>query len=216
MNERGKSDSPVVPANLPNKAMHVVAEAGEERGLAKGNTTDLTRPGRRAGPSVPSGLDRVREVARRDKEAQFTALLHHVDSNRLRAAYWAINPKAATGVDKVTWRDYGEDLGANLQNLLARVHSGTYRASPSRRAYISKPRRAQAPARHSDIGGQGPSACRRRGVERRLRSGLPRLLLRVPAGAQPARCVGCAGDRCLTEEGELGARRGHPRLFHQP
>ena len=138
MNERGKSDSPVVPANLPNKAMHVVAEAGEERGLAKGNTTDLTCPGRRAGPSVPSGLDRVREVARRDKEAQFTALLHHVDSNRLRAAYWAINPKAATGVDKVTWQDYGEDLGANLENLLARVHSGTYRASPSRRAYISK------------------------------------------------------------------------------
>jgi group II intron reverse transcriptase/maturase len=83
-------------------------------------------------------LDRVREVARRDKEAQFTALLHHVDSNRLRAAYWAINPKAATGVDKVTWQDYGEDLGANLENLLARVHSGTYRASPSRRAYISK------------------------------------------------------------------------------
>ena len=41
MNERGKSH--VVPTNLPNKAMRVVAEAGEERGLAKGNTTDLTR-----------------------------------------------------------------------------------------------------------------------------------------------------------------------------
>jgi group II intron reverse transcriptase/maturase len=80
----------------------------------------------------------VREVARRDKEAKFTALLHHVDLNRLRAAYWAINPKAATGVDKVTWDDYGKDLEANLSGLLARVHSGTYRASPSRRAYILK------------------------------------------------------------------------------
>jgi group II intron reverse transcriptase/maturase len=87
---------------------------------------------------VPNGLDRVREVARRDKEAKFTALLHHVDLNRLRAAYWAINPKAATGVDKVTWDDYGKDLEANLSDLLARVHSGTYRASPSRRAYILK------------------------------------------------------------------------------
>ena len=94
---------------------------------------------------MPSGLDRVREVARRDKEAQFTALLHHVDSNRRKAAYWAINPKAATGVDKVTWQDYGEDLGANLENLLARVHSGTYRASPSRRAYISKPNGRKRP-----------------------------------------------------------------------
>ena len=138
MNERGKSDSPVVPANPPNKATQVVAEVGEERGLAKGNMTAPTRPGHRAGQGVSNGLDRVREVARRDKEAKFTALLHHVDLNRLRAAYWAINPKAATGVDKVTWDDYGKDLEANLSGLLARVHSGTYRASPSRRAYILK------------------------------------------------------------------------------
>jgi RNA-directed DNA polymerase len=83
MNERGKSDSSVVPANSSNKATQVVAEAEEERGLAKGNTIDLTRPGHRAGQGVPNGLDRVREVARRDKEAKFTALLHHVDWVRL-------------------------------------------------------------------------------------------------------------------------------------
>jgi len=139
MNERGKSDSSVLPANPPNNTTtEVVAEAGEERGLAKGNTTDLTRPGPRAGQGVSSGLDRVREAARRDKDARFTALLHHVDLNRLASAYWAINPKAATGVDKVTWADYGTDLEANLSDLCARIHSGTYRASPSRRAYISK------------------------------------------------------------------------------
>jgi RNA-directed DNA polymerase len=138
MNERGKSDGPVVPANPPNKATEVAAEVGEERGLTEGNMIDLTRAGRSAGSSVSSGLDRVREVARKDKEAQFTALLHHVDVNRLWAAYWAINPKAATGVDQVAWQDYGQNLGANLKSLLARVHSGAYRASPSRRAYISK------------------------------------------------------------------------------
>jgi retron-type reverse transcriptase len=42
------------------------------------------------------------------------------------------------GVDRVAWQGYGENLGANLESLLARVHSGAYRASPSRRAYISK------------------------------------------------------------------------------
>ena len=101
MHESGKSDNPVVPTNPPNKAL--AAEAGEERGLAKGNTDDPTRPGRSAGPGVPNGLDRVREVARKDKEARFTALLHHVDLSRLWAAYVAINPKAAPGVDQVTW-----------------------------------------------------------------------------------------------------------------
>jgi group II intron reverse transcriptase/maturase len=41
-------------------------------------------------------------------------------------------------VDGVTWKDYGQDLEANLQDLHARVHRGTYRARPSRRAYIPK------------------------------------------------------------------------------
>jgi group II intron reverse transcriptase/maturase len=50
----------------------------------------------------------------------------------------AINPKAAPGVDKVTWDAYGQDLRANLEDLLRRVHSGAYRASPSRRVYIPK------------------------------------------------------------------------------
>ena len=136
MHEHGKSDSLVVPTKPPNKAQ--AAEAVEERGLAKGNTDRPTRPGHRAGPSVPNGLDRVREVARKDKEARFTALLHHVDLDRLRAAYWALNPKAATGVDGETWGSYGQDLEANLRDLYQRVHSGAYRARPSRRAYIPK------------------------------------------------------------------------------
>jgi RNA-directed DNA polymerase len=136
MHERGKSDGPVVPANLPNKA--AAAEAGEERGPAKGNTGGETRPGRSAGPGVSSELDRVREVAVRDKEARFTALLHHVTLSRLRWAYWAISPKAAPGVDGVTWHQYGQDLEANLQGLHHRVQQGSYRAVPSRRAYIPK------------------------------------------------------------------------------
>jgi len=94
---------------------------------------------------VPNGLDRVREVARRDKDARFTALLHHVDLHRLRAAYRAIRPQAAPGVDGVRWATYGQDLEVNLQDLLARVHSGTYRASPSRRAYIPKADGRQRP-----------------------------------------------------------------------
>ena len=145
MGERGKSDNPVVPAKPSNEAMKVAEEAVEERGLAEGSMDSSTRPGRSAGSGVTSGLDRVREVARRDKEARFTALLHHVDLGRLWAAYVAINPKAAPGVDRVTWEAYGQDLRANLEDLLRRVHSGAYRASPSRRVYIPKPDGRQRP-----------------------------------------------------------------------
>jgi retron-type reverse transcriptase len=72
-------------------------------------------------------------------------LLHHVDRARLRAAYWAISPKAAPGVDGVTWEAYGQNLGANLQDLHARLHTGRYRARPSRRAYIPKADGRQRP-----------------------------------------------------------------------
>jgi RNA-directed DNA polymerase len=136
MNGHGKSDGPVVPAILPNKA--TAAEVGEERGPAKGNTDSKTRPGHSAGTDVSSALGRVREVARRDKDARFTALLHHVSLGRLRQAYWAIRPQAAPGVDGVTWTDYGQDLETKLQDLHGRVQAGRYRAKPSRRAYIPK------------------------------------------------------------------------------
>jgi RNA-directed DNA polymerase len=138
MHERGKSDSPVVPAKPPNKAACAAAEVVKERGLAKGNMVSATRPGHRAGQGAPNGLDRVRHVARRDKEARFTALLHHVDLDRLRAAYRAIRPAAAQGVDGVRWEAYGQDLEANLQDLHRRLHAGSYRATPSRRSYIPK------------------------------------------------------------------------------
>jgi hypothetical protein len=87
---------------------------------------------------VSSALERVREVARRDRKARFTALLHHVSPGRLRAAYWAIRPQAAPGVDGVTWAGYGQDLEGNLRDLHARVQSGRYRATASRRVYIPK------------------------------------------------------------------------------
>ena len=58
--------------------------------------------------------------------------------DRLRQAYWAIRPQAAAGVDGVTWGAYGVGLEDRLQELHGRVQRGSYRAKPSRRAYIPK------------------------------------------------------------------------------
>jgi len=138
MDDRGKSDDPVVPASPANNAQGGAAESVERRGSAEGNVASETRSGLSAGPSAPSDLARVRRAARTDKDARFTALLHHVDVDRLTAAYWAIRPKAAPGVDGVTWADYGADLEANLRDLHTRVHAGRYRARPSRRVFIPK------------------------------------------------------------------------------
>ena len=139
MDDREKSDGRVVPVKLSNNAQGGAVEIVEGRRSAKGNTTSETRPGLSAGQGALSELGRVRRVAAMDREARFTALLHHVDVDRLWAAYWVLKPKAAPGVDGVTWADYGLELEDNLTDLHARVHRGAYRARPSRRVYIPKP-----------------------------------------------------------------------------
>jgi len=80
--------------------------------------------------SLTQGLDRLRQAARRDKEARFTALLHHVDIDCLREAYRAINPKAAAGVDGVTGR-----LTGRTWRRISRTSTGgctAERTGPSR------------------------------------------------------------------------------------
>lgn len=117
----------------------------EERGLTKRNTDGNTRSGPSAGRRVSPGLDRVRQAAARDRKARFTALLHHVTVESLGEAYRALRPKAAAGSDGVTWKAYGENLEANLQDLHRRLHSGAYRAKPVRRVFIPKADGRQRP-----------------------------------------------------------------------
>jgi group II intron reverse transcriptase/maturase len=88
---------------------------------------------------VSQALDRVRKVAKEKKEEQFTSLLHYVNPERLKAAYFALKRNAAPGADGVTWKGYGEkDLDLKLVDLHDRIHRGAYRAQPSRRQYIPK------------------------------------------------------------------------------
>ena len=117
----------------------------EERGLAKGNTESAARSGHGAGSSAPGALDRVRQVAERDKKVRFTALLHHVDVESLRTAFRALKRQAAPGVDGVTWQAYERNLEANLQELHGRLHRGAYRPKPSRRVFIPKADGRQRP-----------------------------------------------------------------------
>jgi RNA-directed DNA polymerase len=72
MDEHQKSDRPVVPVKLPNKAARAAAEVVEGRGLREGNAAGKTLPGPRAGQGAPSALGRVRRIARQDKGARFS------------------------------------------------------------------------------------------------------------------------------------------------
>jgi hypothetical protein len=53
----------------------------------------------------------VRKAARKDKRTRFTALVHQVTVDLLRDSFYALKREAAPGVDGMTWKEYGTDLG---------------------------------------------------------------------------------------------------------
>lgn len=142
MHDSGKSDKPIVPEKGANNEGEGVssAERVEGRGLAKGNPGEQTRFWTQGQTDLHHALDRIRSVARRNKDEGFTALWHHVyNVNRLRQAYQALKRNAKPGVDEVTWRMYGERLEENLKDLSERLRRGSYKARPVKRIYIPKP-----------------------------------------------------------------------------
>ena len=145
MNVEGESSGGIVPTKRQNEDQGGSQEAVEGRPPAKKNVEESNscRPQRRASES--SRLDRVREAAKKDRKKRFTALLHHVTTELLESSYDSLKKGAAAGVDGVTWEEYGEDLEGRITNLHGRIHSGAYRAQPSRRVWIPKPDGRQRP-----------------------------------------------------------------------
>jgi group II intron reverse transcriptase/maturase len=72
-------------------------------------------------------------------------LLHHLTVDLLRDSFYALKRRASPGVDGVTWQGYETGLEGRLADLHSRVHSGAYRALPSRRVYIPKADGRQRP-----------------------------------------------------------------------
>ena len=81
---------------------------------------------------------RIAELARQMPGTALRSLSHHMDMDWLREAHRRTRKDGAVGVDGQTADQYAEKLKENLQSLLERVKTGTYRAPPVRRVYIPK------------------------------------------------------------------------------
>src|SRR5246500_5616004 len=146
INAGRESDGRVLPAKGPNKGGSLSpAEGLEGRRPTKENTGQAAASQMQSWGNALAGLHRVREAAKREKQLRFTALLHHVSVSLLVNSFYALKRQAAPGVDGLTWQEYETDLDKRLEELHSRVHRGTYRALPSKRAYIPKPDGRQRP-----------------------------------------------------------------------
>lgn len=110
----------------------------EGRGRLGGTPSGKPQVRTQSRDALRASLARVNKVARRDRQARFTALLHHVTPAALERSFRRLRRQAAAGVDGVTVTEYEQDMERRLLDLHTRVHQGRYRARPVRRAWIPK------------------------------------------------------------------------------
>jgi RNA-directed DNA polymerase len=110
----------------------------EKRPKAEGNSGQATVIDTQRSKAASNALSRVREAAKRDSKLQFSNLLNHVTVDLLRQSYLDLNHQAITGIDNVTWQEYGKELENHLPDLHDRVQSERYQAKPSKRIWIPK------------------------------------------------------------------------------
>jgi len=87
----------------------------------------------------------IAERARREPQCQFTSLAHLLDERFLARCYHRLDRDRASGVDGVTWKEYGEHLEENLRDLVARMKAKRYKPQPAKRVYIPKDEHSKRP-----------------------------------------------------------------------
>ena len=141
----GEWDGCVVPTKCPNNGGQPPAEDMEGRQPTKENIGQATAPRTQSRIGELSDLLGVREAARKDKRTRFTALLHHVTVYLLKESFYALKRGAAGGSMACRGRSTRRTWMQKLADLHDRIHRGTYRAQPSKRAYIPKADGRQRP-----------------------------------------------------------------------
>lgn len=74
----------------------------------------------------PNSWTRIRLRAK-EREAVFNNLLHHINVDTLCEAFKATDGNKAVGLDGVTKAQYGKNLEENLEDLVSRIHKGSYK-----------------------------------------------------------------------------------------
>jgi len=94
---------------------------------------------------MPTSLLAIAKKAQERKDTRFFNLYRLIDENLLLDCWRDIRKNAASGVDRVSAQEYGENLMENIRDLVERLRRKTYRAKLVRRHWIPKPDGRQRP-----------------------------------------------------------------------
>lgn len=83
-------------------------------------------------------LARISEMSVEHPDMVFTSIGHLIDVELLTECHKDMDGKKAEGIDGVTKDEYGKKLGENLEDLVNRLKSKSYRTKPAKRVEIPK------------------------------------------------------------------------------
>jgi RNA-directed DNA polymerase len=132
-----ESDAGIVPVR-PTKTVVTPVESAEGKAAAEGKSVARNAPPAQDGSGALTSMQRIGRRAQNKPKEKWTNLLGHIKVPLLTDAYHSLRRRAASGVDGITWEQYGERLDARLLDLQDRIHRGNYHPLPVRRVHIPK------------------------------------------------------------------------------
>ena len=84
-------------------------------------------------------FSQITAKAKACKKLKFTSLAHHINKDLLVSVFGELKRNKASGIDEVTVGEYQANLNSNIEALVLKLKSKTYRPKPVRRVYIPKP-----------------------------------------------------------------------------
>ena len=88
--------------------------------------------------STRTKLALISERAWKEPKLQFISLAHLLNEGFLKECYYSLGRDRASGIDGVSWAEYGEQLDENLKDLVIRMKVKRYKPQPAKRVYIPK------------------------------------------------------------------------------
>ncbi|HCF50235.1 MAG TPA: reverse transcriptase [Syntrophomonas sp.] len=83
-------------------------------------------------------LARIAEIAKQRPKEEFTSLYHLMNPMMLKECHCQLAGNKSAGIDGVTKREYSADLDSNIEGLVQRLRTHSYKPKPAKRTYIPK------------------------------------------------------------------------------
>ncbi len=83
-------------------------------------------------------LNRIAKLSSEDTEMEFKWLMPHINKESLTGCFHALDGKKAVGIDRVTKETYGKNLEENIEVLLSKMKTMSYRPQAVREVRIPK------------------------------------------------------------------------------